>query len=95
MLPYKIKKVAIFMFPFGPALQHLVDFLIRNRLALMRWRFQKLALMVKVWGVLLVESQTTIIFSKKTKREISQKYFVELLSLSRILRKGLLMSFLI
>ena len=61
----------------------------------MRWRFQKLALMVKVWGVLLVESQTTIIFSKKTKREISQKYFVELLSLSRILRKGLLMSFLI
>ena len=83
------------MFPFGPALQHLVDFLIRNRLALMRWRFQKLALMVKVWGVLLVETQTTIIFSKKTKREISQKYFVELLSLSRILRKGLLMSFLI
>ena len=83
------------MFPFGPALQHLVDFLIINRLALMRWRFQKLALMVKVWGVLLVESQTTIIFSKKTKREISQKYFVELLSLSRILRKGLLMSFLI
>ena len=80
---------------FGPALQHLVDFLIINRLALMRWRFQKLALMVKVWGVLLVESQTTIIFSKKTKREISQKYFVELLSLSRILRKGLLMSFLI
>ena len=67
------------MFPFGPALQHLVDFLIINRLALMRWRFQKLALMVKVWGVLLVESQTTIIFSKKTKREISQKYFVELL----------------
>ena len=83
------------MFPFGPALQHLIDFLIINRLALMRWRFQKLALMVKVWGVLLVESQTTIIFSKKTKREISQKYFVELLSLSRILRKGLLMSFLI
>ena len=83
------------MFPFGPALQHLVDFLIINRLALMRWRFQKLALIVKVWGVLLVESQTTIIFSKKTKREISQKYFVELLSLSRILRKGLLMSFLI
>ena len=87
------------MFPFGPALQHLVDFLIINRLALMRWRFQKLVLMVKVWGVLLVESQTTIIFSKKTrvssKREISQKYFVELLSLSRILRKGLLMSFLI
>lgn len=67
------------MFPFGPALQHLVDFLIINRLALMRWRFQKLALIVKVWGVLLVESQTTIIFSKKTKREISQKYFVELL----------------
>ena len=83
------------MFPFGPALQHLIDFLIINRLALMRWRFQKLALIVKVWGVLLVESQTTIIFSKKTKREISQKYFVELLSLSRILRKGLLMSFLI
>ena len=67
------------MFPFGPALQHLVDFLIINRLVLMRWRFQKLALIVKVWGVLLVESQTTIIFSKKTKREISQKYFVELL----------------
>lgn len=67
------------MFPFGPALQHLIDFLIINRLALMRWRFQKLALIVKVWGVLLVESQTTIIFSKKTKREISQKYFVELL----------------